>query len=175
MTERQYVMGLVRAHRSEVFGEAVYAMAARLTRHQDHRRKWEALTQLETLMKIRLSDALAVEGVTTRERASRRWLGAAVGILAGLLPWRFTMTLLGLITRFSTPFFERLESQSAGRAGSHVDGLGAHERAQSEFVRRELTGDDEHSLYAVHVLLRARVSCGEVVQRPVAKGGHEGT
>jgi len=31
----------------EVFGEAMCAMAAHLTRQPEHRRKWEALRQLE--------------------------------------------------------------------------------------------------------------------------------
>ncbi|MEP7382339.1 MAG: hypothetical protein ABI910_11665 [Gemmatimonadota bacterium] len=154
MTEGRYVMGLERAYRGEVFGEAVYAMAARLTRDPDRRRKWKALAQLETLTKTRLSKTLALAGVSVREHAARRWLGAAAGLLVGALPWRFTMALLGVITRSSTPFFERLDSQSAECGGSHVGGLGAHERAQSQFVRRELAGDEEHSLDDVLALLR---------------------
>ncbi|HWR21523.1 MAG TPA: hypothetical protein VN444_06660 [Verrucomicrobiae bacterium] len=44
MTSRQ---SLKRAYEIEVFGEALYAMAAYLTRRPDHRRKWETLRQLE--------------------------------------------------------------------------------------------------------------------------------
>jgi hypothetical protein len=44
MASRQ---SLKRAYDIEVFGEAVYAMAAHVTRRPDHRRKWEALRQLE--------------------------------------------------------------------------------------------------------------------------------
>ena len=67
------------------------------------------------------------------------------------------MTVLGVITRASTPFFERLDCGGASSDGPRIDGLGAHERAQSEFVRRELAGDPERSLDDVVALLRA---CG---------------
>ena len=78
MTERRYIRRLKRAYRSEVFGEAVYTMAARVARHPDHRRKWDALGQLETRMKRQLSSALAQADVTVRERAARGWAGAAL-------------------------------------------------------------------------------------------------
>ena len=47
---------LKRAYEMEVFGEAVYAMAAHLTRQPDHRRKWEALRQLEAQTRDQLME-----------------------------------------------------------------------------------------------------------------------
>lgn len=160
MTDEEFARRLRRAHRGEVLGEAVYAMAARLTRNAARRRKWEALCRLETRTKLQLGAALARLGVRADAAVAARRLGGALGVGAALLPWRFTLAVLGAITRRSTPVFERLERAGATQRGSDLAGLGAHERAQSEFVRRELAGDATHSLDAVRALLTAGVPAG---------------
>jgi hypothetical protein len=164
MTQQRYVKKLKRAYRNELFGEALYAMAARVARHSGHRRKWEALRDLETRMKLQLSTALARTDVTVPERIAP-WVGATLGVFAGLLPWRMIMTILALITRSSTPFFERVELEAATRQGSRLDGLGAHERAQCEFARRELAHDSQHSLQPVLALLLFWVERFRLVER----------
>jgi hypothetical protein len=142
-------------------------MAARVARSADQRRKWEALCRLETRMKHQLSAGLARLGVSADGVTAQRWVGGALGVVTTLLPWRFTLTVLGVIAKRSTPFFERLESEGASRQGSSIDELGAHERAQTEFVRRELAGDAEHSLDDVQVLLTVGVPSGEPPKTPL--------
>ena len=153
MSQKRYIKRLRRAYRSEVFGEALYAMAARIAVNPAHRRKWEVLRDLEIRMKHQLSAALARAGVTTRERAVRRGFGATTGVLLGLLPWRLAMLILASISRWSAPFFEEVESEAAARRELLLDGLGAHECAQREFARRELAHDSQRSLHEVLLLL----------------------
>ncbi len=101
MASRQ---GLKRAYEIEVFGEAVYAMAASLTRRPEHRRKWEALRQLEAQTRDRLRTTLARAGDTPHDSLVRPWLGSAVGVVIGVLPWRATLTLLDIVLRWSAGF-----------------------------------------------------------------------
>ncbi|MGB4782062.1 hypothetical protein [Candidatus Methylomirabilis sp.] len=51
--------------------------------------------------------------------------------------------MLSIILRWSLRFFERIEDETHRKEGLSVHGLAAHERAQWEFVRRELTGDEK--------------------------------
>jgi hypothetical protein len=138
MASRQ---SLKRAYGIEVFGEAVYAMAAHLTRRPDQRRKWEALRQLEAQTREQLRTTLVRAGETPRDSVVRAWLGSAVGAFIWVLPWRATLALLRMTLRWSLRFFERVEDETCGTEGSSIHGLAAHERAQWEFVRRELAGD----------------------------------
>ena len=138
MASRQ---SLKRAYDIEVFGEAVYTMAASLTRRPDHRRKWEALRQLEAQTRDQLRTVLVRAGDTPCDSAVGSWLGNAVGVFVAILPWRATLTLLSIVLRWSVGFFEQVEDGACGKEGASIHGLAAHERAQWEFVRRELAGD----------------------------------
>jgi hypothetical protein len=169
VNDEQYIRQLKRAYRSEVFGEAVYAMAARVARNAERRHKWQALCRLERRMERQLSADLARLGVSANRTTAQRWMGGALGVVTGLLPWRFTLTVLGMITKRSTPFFERLQSEGASRQGSSIAELGAHERAQSEFVNRELAGDTEHSLDDVQALLAIGIRSGEPPSKPAER------
>lgn len=146
---------LKRAYEIEVFGEAVYAMAAHLARRPEHRRKWEALRQLEAQTRDRLRTTLARAGDTPHDLLVRSWLGSAVGAVIGVLPWRMTLTLLDIVLRWSVRFFERVEDEVCEKEGLSAYELAAHERAQWEFVRRELAGD-EQSIDPILALLEAR-------------------
>ena len=146
---------LRRAYDIEVFGEAVYTVAASLTRRPDHRRKWEALRQLEAQTRDQLRTALVRAGDAPCDSVVPPWLGSAVGAFAGVLPWRATLTLLGIILRWSLRFFEEVEDETCGKEGLLVHGLVAHERAQWEFVRREMAGDDQ-SIEPILALLEVR-------------------
>ncbi|MDE2058794.1 MAG: hypothetical protein KGL31_12890 [candidate division NC10 bacterium] len=152
MASRQ---SLKRAYDIEVFGEAVYAMAAHLAPRPDQRRKWEALRQLEAQTRDRLRTALTRAGDTPYDSAVRTWLGGAVGAFVGVLPWRVTLILLNIILRWSVRLFEQVENEVFRKEGSLVHGLAAHERAQWEFVRRELAGD-ETSIDAILAQLEVR-------------------
>lgn len=141
MASRQ---SLTRAYHIEVFGEAVYATAASLARRPEHRRKWEALRQLEAQTRDQLRAALIRAGDTPHGSAVQVWIGSAVGAVIGVLPWRATLTVLDVVLRWSIRFFERVEDDARrGTEASLVQGLAAHERAQWEFVRRELAGDEQ--------------------------------
>lgn len=177
MSDGEFIRRLRRAHRGEVLGEAVYAMAARFARTADQRRKWEALCRLELRTKLQLGAVLAHLGVRAGEATAARWVGGALGVAAALLPWRLTLAALGAITKRSTPVFERLEREGARRQGPSLAGLGAHERAQREFVRRELAGDAARSLSGVHALLgvtAGRRARRRARRRPRARRRHRG-
>lgn len=146
---------LRRAYDIEVFGEAVYTVAASLARRPDHRRKWEALRQLEAQTKDQLRTALVRAGDTPCDSAVGSWLGNAVGVFVAILPWRTTLALLSFVIRWSIRFFEQVEDEACGKEDSSVHGLAAHERAQWEFVRRELAGD-ETSIDPILALLEVR-------------------
>ena len=79
--------------------------------------------------------------VPLHARAVGSWLGNAVGVFVGVLPWRATLTLLSIVLRWSVGFFEQVEDGACGKEGASIHRLAAHERAQWEFVRRELAGD----------------------------------
>ena len=146
---------LRRAYDIEVFGEAVYTAAASLTRRPDHRRKWEALRQLEAQTRDQLRTALVRAGDTPCDTVVNRWLGNAVGVFVAILPWRATLTLLSIVLRWSIRFFEEVEDETCGKEGLLVHGLAAHERAQWEFVRREMAGDNQ-SIEPILALLEVR-------------------
>ncbi|PWB81405.1 MAG: hypothetical protein C3F08_02005 [Candidatus Methylomirabilota bacterium] len=152
MASRQ---SLKRAYGIEVFGEAVYATAARLARRPEHRRKWEALRQLEAQTGDRLRTALALAAGTPRDSVVRRWLGRAVGAVIGILPWRITLTVLNIVLKWSVQFFEYVEDELHEQGDTATYGLAAHERAQWEFVRRELAGDAQ-SIVPILALLEVR-------------------
>src|SRR5262245_18989210 len=149
-----YLERLRQAHRIEVNGEAVYATAARRTSRPDRQAKWQALEQLESQMKQQLAAAIEREGTTASERAVDVLLGQAVGIAAAGIPWGITLRVLGIVTRHTTRFWERLEREHAGRDAALLARLVAHERAQSEFVQLELHGQGERSTAPVLALLR---------------------
>lgn len=146
-----YVVELERAHRAEVFGEASYAVLARLAGGGERRAKLEALRRLETTTKQRLAGALGARGVRVRDSRAARLLGAAAAAVAPL-PWRWEMRLLARILELTVPAFERFERRFGERDPSLAHHLAEHERAQLEFFRREAAGDPG-ALDAVNALI----------------------
>src|SRR5689334_21696956 len=97
-----YLKRLHQAHRIEVNGEATYATAARFTRQQERRTKWQALARLETQMKKRIAGAIRSLGDSAQERKVDVWLGHAVGALLACLPWRVMLRGLRVVTGHTT-------------------------------------------------------------------------
>jgi hypothetical protein len=154
MTTDAYLRELIWAYRTEVFGEALYATAAVFTRELSRRRKWQVLAQLETRTKILLGEALDREGLPASRSSLRRSLGRITGVLAAAFPWRLTLWVVGVVARSTVAGFERFEREGSSEDSALLQHLTAHERAQCEFVSRELAGDNDRSLDRVLVLLR---------------------
>src|SRR5439155_14645869 len=129
-----YRKRLQQAHRIEVNGEATYAAAARFTRRQDRRAKWQALANLETQMKERIAGAITSLGESAEERRFDVWLGHAMGALWASLPWRIMLRGLRVVTGHTTRFWQRLEREHPDGDARLLIDLTAHERAQSEFA-----------------------------------------
>jgi hypothetical protein len=148
-----YLRRLRRGHDIEVQGEAVYAAAARTSRSPQRKRQWDALRKLETVTKQKLADALAGAGGAAREAPWARWSGQLVGIVAALLPWSATMSVLRRITVHTTKLWERMEREAEGRNAELHAFLIVHERAQYDFAEHELRGESAKSLDSVLALL----------------------
>lgn len=136
-----------------VLGEALYRMAGRLTRPLDRRRKWEALRQLETETRYRMAETLARQGGTTRDRVIERWLDRVAGVALAIFPWRLVLRIVGMVAASTVRSLEQLEHEGPERDRPLLESLTVHERAQCEFVRRELAGDGDRSLEPVLAIL----------------------
>ena len=159
-----YLEALQQAHRIEVNGEATYAAAARRTRDPDHRAKWQVLADLETRMKERVAAEIASRGGVAAERALDIRAGRAAGAVIAALPWRTMLRGLRFVTRRTTRFWERLEAKHPGGNAELLADLTAHERAQVEFARLELSGELDQSLQPVRALCLTRA-----VERPARR------
>lgn len=149
-----YLRELIWAHRTEVFGEALYATAAQFTRQLNRRRKWQVLAELETRTKALVAEALDRAGVPISAASLQRSLGQATGVLAAAFPWRLTLWVVGAVAKSTVARFERFEREAPDKDLAPFWYLTAHERAQCEFVARELAGDEDRSLDEVFMLLR---------------------
>ena len=150
-----YLKRLHQAHRIEVNGEATYAEAARFTRRQDRRTKWQALARLETQMKTSISGAITSLGDSAQERKVDVWLGRSVGALLACLHWGIMLRGLRVVTGHTTRFWQRLEREHPDGDARLLADLTAHERAQFEFAQGELEGHAERSLEPVLKMLSA--------------------
>lgn len=148
-----YIDALARAFQAEVFGEATYRAMARLGRDPERRAKLEVLCRLETQTKERLRAALASAGATPRESRLASLLGKWVALALAPLPQRLELHLLQAALARTVPAFERFERAHAAVAPELSAHLAQHERAQLEFVRRELAGEVTTSLAPVSALL----------------------
>ncbi len=153
MPDRDYDRILRKAYGIEVQGEALFAAAARVSRNRDRRHKWETLRDLEAHTKIRVARAIEDDnGVPTPGRW-QRVSGTAVGVVAGLLPWRIVMRGVQRVAKHTTALWQRMERDADGRNAELHRYLVAHEEAQHAFARQELAGKGTDSLDAVRALI----------------------
>ncbi len=152
MTYPQYRADLQHIHESEVYGAAVFATAARLTRNPQRRKKWLTLRALEdqTLSRyLAYMDDTHQPVVEPRGWASK---GHAEGAALALMPWRLAMRF---VARATVPFqkrFRRLEQHAQDEELEFFAYVYAHEKAIEAFARKELA-NDSGSLEAVKNLL----------------------
>jgi len=141
MSYPEYQADLDRLYESEVYGEILFATAARLSGAGAHRDKWLLLRDLEAQTKDRLLAFLAASGQQARLPALLRQKSHLVGALLGVLPWSIAMKLLEDGTAPFLAVFERLERNAPESARGFFAYVVAHERAIAEFARRERAGD----------------------------------
>jgi hypothetical protein len=141
MSYPEYQADLNRLYESEVFGELLFATAARLSGAGTHRDSWLLLRDLETQTKDRLLAFLSTSGQQARLPTLVRAKGVLVGTLLGVLPWSLAMKLLEDGTAPFLAVFERLERNAPESARAFFAYVVAHERAIAEFARRERAGD----------------------------------
>ena len=152
MTYPEYRADLQHIHESEVYGAAVFATAARLTRDPERRKKWLTLKALEDKT---LSCYLAhMESTRQPVTEPKGWAlkGHAEGAALALMPWRVAMKLVGDATASFQERFLRLEQHAEGEERAFFAYVYAHEKAIESFAHRELANDAD-SLKAVEGLL----------------------
>ncbi len=102
---------------------------------------------------MRLAEALDREGLPPSPAKLQRLLGKLTGALAASFPWRPTLWVVGIVSNHTVARLEQFERETPNNHPVILQYLTAHERAQCEFVARELAGDTERSLDQVLVLL----------------------
>jgi len=152
MNYPQYKKDLQRIHESEVYGLAVFDMAAQLTISKVKKEKWLALKALEQQTLDRYLDYMRESGqavVTPRGWALK---GRAEGAVLGLMPWRLAMKLVRDGTLPFQEKFLRLKDNANKENQSFFSYVYAHEKAIEAFAEKELSRD-QSSLNAIKKLL----------------------
>lgn len=140
---------------SEVLGEVLFATAARLSRSDEQRRKWERLRDLEIQTRDRIVETLERHGEHATPPPFTTAKARVFGALLGLLPWSMAMKLLGDGTAPFLEIFERLERHADPERKEFHGYVVAHERAIAEFAARERQARPDASLEPVLALLEA--------------------
>lgn len=153
MTYPQYKEDLQRIHESEVYGKAVFATAARLTRNAERKAKWLKLQALEEETLARYLAYMTRTGQTVVEPKGWELKGYAEGMALGLMPWKLAMRLLRDGTQPFQEKFLRLKQNSGDAEREFFSYVYAHEKALEAFAVKELANEQD-SLKAVDSLLR---------------------
>jgi hypothetical protein len=149
----EYQADLDRTYESEVFGEVLFSVAARLTRSAERCEKWRRLRDLETQTKERVIEFLDAHRQHASLPAFVRAKGRFLGVLLALLPWSLSMKVLEDGTAPFLAVFERLERNADESSKEFFAYVVAHERAIAEFARRERVGQRAQSIAPVASLL----------------------
>ena len=152
MKYAQYKEDLQRIHESEVYGRAVFATAARLTRNAECKAKWLTLKALEEETLARYLAYMARSGQPVVEPKSWELKGYAEGVALGLMPWRLAMRLVRDATGPFQEKFLRLKQNSEKPDLEFFSYVYAHEKAIEAFAVKELA-NEQGSLKAVESLL----------------------
>lgn len=152
MKYAQYKQDLQRIHESEVYGRAVFATAARLTRNAEHKAKWLTLKALEEETLARYLAYMAKSGQPVVEPKAWELKGYAEGVALGLMPWRLAMRLVRDGTGPFQEKFLRLKKHSGKPDLEFFSYVYAHEKALEAFAVKELA-NEQGSLKAVESLL----------------------
>jgi hypothetical protein len=149
----EYQSDLNQILESEMMGEILFNMAARLTWSSQRRRKWLLLRDLETQTKNRLFEFLHQQQQRASLSRPVKIKGYYCGLLLGLLPWPKSMKLLEHGTIPFLKVYKRLEENADEPSREFFSYVVAHEEAIAEFARLERSGDSEQSINAVMGLL----------------------
>lgn len=141
MTYPQYQKDLQHIHESELYGRAVFTVAARLTRNPERKKKWLALKALEEKTLQRYLDYMASTGQTVVEPKIWEVKGYAEGLALGLMPWRLAMTLVRNATGPFQEKFLRLKDNAKDEEREFFAYVYAHEKAIEAFASKELARD----------------------------------
>ena len=152
MSYPQYQADLQNIHESEVYGAAVFATAARLTRHPERKQKWLVLKALEEKTLARYLEYMATSGQTVIEPRGWALKGHLEGAALALIPWRLAMKLVRDATGPFQEKFLRLKEHAASGELEFFAYVYAHEKAIEAFAHKELA-KDSGSLKAVESLL----------------------
>lgn len=152
MNYPEYKQDLQRIHESEVYGTAVFDMAARLARNPARKQKWLALKALEEKTLQRYLDHMQKTGQRVTEPRGWALKGLAEGAALGLMPWWLAMRLLRDGTQPFQEKFLRLKDHADEADKPFFAYVYAHEKAIEAFAKKEMSKDPD-SLKAVHDLL----------------------
>lgn len=152
MNYPQYKKDLQRIHESEVYGTAVFDMAARLTRNVERKKKWLVLKTLEEKTLERYLAYMQASNQAIVEPTGWQLKGCVEGAALALLPWRMAMKLVADATIAFQENFLRLKQNSEGIHQEFFAYVYAHEKAIEAFAKKELSRD-QNSLTAVTNLI----------------------
>ncbi len=152
MTYPQYSKDLQNIHESEVYGRAVFDMAAKLTMNEGRKQKWLALRALEEKTLNRYLDYMRESGQAVVEPRGWALKGRVEGLALGLMPWWLAMRLVRDATKPFQEKFLRLKDHASDADKNFFSYVYAHEKAIEAFAKRELSKDKD-SLKAVNELL----------------------
>ncbi len=152
MTYPQYSKDLQKIHESEVYGRAVFDMAAKLTMNEGRKQKWLALRALEEKTLNRYLDYMRESGQAVVEPRGWALKGRVEGLALGLMPWWLAMRLVRDATKPFQEKFLRLKDHASDADKNFFSYVYAHEKAIEAFAKRELSKDKD-SLKAVNELL----------------------
>lgn len=148
----EYKKDLQRIHESEVYGRAVFEMAALVTLNAERKQKWLALKALEEQTLQRYLDYMNETGQRITEPRGWALLGMAEGAALGVMPWWLAMRLVRKATLPFQEKFLRLKNHAESAEKEFFAYVYAHEKAIEAFAQKELSRD-EGSLKAVNSLL----------------------
>jgi hypothetical protein len=152
MTYPQYKKDLQRIHESEVYGAAVFDMAATFTLNAERKKKWLKLKTLEEQTLARYLDYMQSSGQPIAMPVFWQLKGYLEGAALGILPWRIAMRLLKGGTEPFQKKFLRLKEHAEDDHQAFFAYVYAHEKAIEAFAKKELERDKQ-SLQAVEALL----------------------
>lgn len=152
MTYPEYKKDLQHIHESEVYGAAVFDIAARMTRNAERKQKWLVLKALEEQTLQRYLDYMAATGQSIVEPKGWALKGKAEGVALGLMPWWLAMRMVRDATQPFQKKFLRLKDHAEGEDKKFFAYVYAHEKALEAFAKKELEKDSS-SLKAVYDLI----------------------
>ena len=152
MSYPEFKKDLQHIHESEVYGRAVFTVAAKLTRNPERKKKWLVLKALEEKTLQRYLDYMAATGQPVHEPKLWTIKGYVEGLGLGLMPWRLAMKMVRDATGPFQEKFLRLKDNAREDEREFFDYVYAHEKALESFAKKELARESE-SLKPVESLL----------------------